>query len=266
MRSLSVRGARVLLTGASGGIGHAIARRLAREGAHLVLTGRRADVLAALAEELGADAVSVDLAHREEIDRLLESAGDVDVLVANAALPASGRLLALERVAVDRALEVNLRAPMALAQALAPAMAARGRGHLVFIGSLAGKSASGGASVYSATKFGLRGFALALRAELAPAGVGVSLVAPGFVSEAGMYARTQIKLPRGVTTRTPEQVADAVLRAIVENRGEVDVASLTMRAGAGFANLAPEAAARLGSALGAERVALEFERRQAEER
>src|ERR1019366_1948387 len=103
-----------------------------------------------------------------------------------------------------------------------------GHGHLVFIGSLAGKAATGGSSAYNATKFGLRGFALALRAELAPAGIGVSLVSPGFVSEAGMYADTNIILPRGVTTRTPAQVADALVRAIVENRAEINVASLTM--------------------------------------
>jgi short-subunit dehydrogenase len=261
-----LNGARVLLTGATGGIGGAIARRLSSEGAQLVLTGRRADVLHALGDELGARALVVDLARREEVERLLGMVGEIDLLVANAALPGSGRLLTLERDHVDRAIEVNLRAPIALAHGLLPSMVERGNGHLVFIGSLSGKAASGGASVYSATKFGLRGFALALRAELAPVGVGVSLVAPGFVSAAGMYADTKINLPWGLSTRTPEQVAGAVVRAVVENRGEVNVAALTMRLGADVASLAPALAARASRALGADRLALQFEERQADKR
>jgi uncharacterized protein len=259
-------GARVLLTGATGGIGQAIARRLSSEGAQLVLTGRRSDALHALADELGARALVIDLALREEVERLLATAGEIDLLIANAALPGSGRLATLERDHVDRAIEVNLRAPIALAHGLVPSMLERGNGHLVFIGSLSGKAASGGASVYSATKFGLRGFALALRAELGPAGIGVSLVAPGFVSAAGMYADTTIKLPRGLTTRTPGQVADAVVRAVVENRGEVNVAALAMRLGADFANLAPALAVRAGRVIGADRLALQFEEQQADKR
>jgi short-subunit dehydrogenase len=266
MTGMRLQGARVLLTGASGGIGHAIARRLAREGSQLVLTGRRAEVLDELAAELGARALAIDLARRKEVRRLIKSAGEIDVLIANAALPATGRLAKLDGERVDAALEVNLRAPIALAHALAPAMAARGRGHLVFIGSLSGKAATAGSSLYNATKFGLRGFALSLRAELAPAGVGVSLVAPGFVSAAGMYAETQIELPLGVSTRTPEQVADAVVTAIERNRGEIDVASISMRLGADFSSLAPGLAARASRALGGERLALEFERRQSEKR
>jgi short-subunit dehydrogenase len=259
-------GSRVLLTGASGGLGGTLARRLAAAGAKLVLTGRRADALEELAHELGARAVPADLAQREELEALLGAAGEVDILIANAALPASGRLLALEADDVDRALEVNLRAPVALAHRLAPAMVARGSGHLVFIGSLSGKAASGGASLYCATKFALRGFALALRSELAPAGVGVSIVSPGFIDDAGMYADTAIKLPRGMSTCTSAQVADAVVRAIVRNRGEIDVASPAMRLGADAANLAPALAARVGRLIGADELALEFERRQADKR
>ena len=78
--------------------------------------------------------------------------------------------------------------------------------------------------MYSATKFGLRGFALSLREDLRSAGVGVSVVLPGFIRDAGMFADTGVKLPLGVGTKAPEDVADAVLRASSTNRAEVDVA------------------------------------------
>src|ERR1700689_1994794 len=96
----------------------------------------------------------------------------------------------------------------------APAMVARGPGHLVFVSSLSGKAAAPASSVYSATKFGLRGFALALRQDLRPHGVGVSLVSPGFIRGAGMFAETGLKLPPGTGTRTPGDVGAAVIRAI----------------------------------------------------
>lgn len=264
--AMRLAGARVLLSGASGGLGHALARRFAAERCELILTGRRGELLASLAEELRARAVVADLADREQLDHLLAQAGEIDVLVANAALPASGRISALEQIDIDRAIEVNLRAPIALAHRLAPQMAQRRSGQLVFIGSLSGKAASGGASIYGATKAGLRAFALALRTELAPADVGVSLVSPGFIADAGMFSDSAIKLPRGMSTTTAGAVTDAVIRAIVRNRGETDVASLPMRLGADAANLAPATAARVGRLIGADELALEFERRQADRR
>ncbi len=193
----------VLLTGASGGIGHAIARALARRGASLTVTGRRADVLEPLARETRGRAVACDLSDREATARLVEEVGEVDVLVANAALPATGELAEFTQEQIDRMLEVNLRAPIALAHALAPGMVRRGRGHMVFISSLSGKSANPASSLYSATKFGLRGFALSLREDLRRDGVGVSVVLPGFIRDAGMFAEAHVELPRGVGTRTP---------------------------------------------------------------
>ncbi|MEA2438297.1 MAG: hypothetical protein QOF65_2853, partial [Thermoleophilaceae bacterium] len=177
---MNVAGRRALVTGASGGLGQAIARHLAGAGAKLVLSGRRADVLESLARELGAEVAPADLSDADSVRALAEAHGDVDILVANAGLPASGRLRSFTAEQIDRALDVNLRAPIMLAHALAPAMVARGAGHIVLMSSLSGKAPAPGTSIYSATKFGLRGFAGALRAELHGTGVGVSAIFPGF--------------------------------------------------------------------------------------
>jgi len=248
-------GATVLLTGASGGLGEAIARELHGRGARLVLTGRRAEVLDALAQELDARAVAADLADRAQVERLVAEAGTVDVLVANAALPGTGLLERMATEEVDRVLEVNLRAPIALAHALAPAMAARGGGHLLFVSSLAGKAAAARSALYNATKFGLRGFALALRRDLRPSNVGVSVVCPGFISEAGLFADSGAKLPPGVGTRSPHDVARAVAEAIEHNRGEVDVAPLPLRVGTLLAGALPDLAATITRLAGGDRLA-----------
>ncbi len=192
---MQISGSTVLLTGATGGIGHAIARALAGAGAELILTGRRSDVLEPLAAELGGRALAVDLARDTEVERLAAEAGDVDILVANAALPASGTLSSFSIEQVDRALDVNLRAPIILSHVLTPGMVSRGHGHLVFISSLAGKAATPGTALYNATKFGMRGFAGALRADLRASGVGVSTVFPGFIRNAGMFHEAEVKLP-----------------------------------------------------------------------
>ena len=246
---------RVLVTGATGGIGQAIARAFAARGASLMLSGRRTDLLHALAAELNAEAVTADLALTSDIERLVAAAGDVDVVVANAALPASGLLTEFSQDQIDTMLEVNLRAPIALARAFAPAMSSRGRGHLVFISSLSGKAASPASSIYSATKFGLRGFALGLREDLRADNVGVSLVLPGFISDAGMFAESGAKLPPGVGTRTPEQVAAAVLRAVERDRAELTVAPFSMRIGSDIASFAPSLSAAFQRIAGGAKVA-----------
>jgi short-subunit dehydrogenase len=236
---MNLSGRTVLLTGATGGLGHAIARALASRGAKLVLTGRRADVLEPLAAEIGGRAVPCDLADRAQVDKLIADSLDVDVLVANAALPASGPLLDFSPAEIDRALDVNLRAPVLMARELAERMKSRGSGHLVFISSLSGKAASPGSSLYSATKFGLRGFALGLREDLHGTGVGVSTVFPGFIRDAGMFAESGAELPSYVGTKRPEDVAKAVVRGIERNRGEIDVAPVPVRIGASLSGLLP---------------------------
>ena len=242
---MELAGKTVLLTGATGGIGNALAEAFAQQGAKLVLSGRRAAELEQLAERVAGRVVVADLSKREDVSRLLAEAGQVDVLVANAALPASGALDEYDAEQLDRALEVNFRAPIAMAHELAPQMVARASGALVFISSLSGLAATARSSLYNATKFGLRGFALALHEELIDTGVGVSVVLPGFVSDAGMFADTGLKPPPGFGTRTPRQVADATLRAIESNTGEVLVAPVLDRLGAKVGGLAPNIAGRL---------------------
>jgi short-subunit dehydrogenase len=263
---MELRDSAVLLTGATGGIGHAIARHLHRAGASLLLTGRRTDVLEPLAAETGARATAVDLSQRGEVDRLLEEAGAVDVLVANAALPASGDILDFQVDQIDRALEVNLRAPMILSRVLGERMVERGRGHIVLISSLSGKSSQPGSSVYSATKFGLRGFGQGLRGDLGPRGIGVSVVFPGFIRDAGMFHETGTKLPIGVGTSSPDEVAAAVVRAIEQNRGEIDVAPIGMRAGATIAGIAPTLSAKVAKRLGSEKITEQMVQGQADKR
>jgi short-subunit dehydrogenase len=198
--------------------------------------------------------VEADLSRAGDVERLLDEAGDLDVLVANAALPGTGLLESFSEEQIDRTLTVNLRAPIMMARALLGPMTERGDGHMVFISSLAGKSAAPGSSMYNATKFGLRGFALALRAELHGTGVGVSVICPGFIREAGMFAESGTKLPPGVGTRTPQDVATAVVDAIERNRAEIDVAPAALRAGAAFSALAPELAWNVSRRLGADRI------------
>jgi short-subunit dehydrogenase len=255
-----VSGSTVLLTGATGGLGHAIARALSERGGNLILTGRRSEVLEPLAAELGSRALAVDLSETAEADRLVGEAGEVDILVANAGIPAAGRLETFTLEQVDRTLDVNLRSAVVLAHGLLPGMLERGRGHLLFMSSIAGKTTVPGAPLYHSTKYALRGFAAALRADLHDSGVGVSCMFPGFIRDAGIFAESGAKLPPGVGTRSPEDVARAVIDAIERNRGEVDVASLAQRGGAVIAGLAPDISANVVRRLGGVDIAQEMER------
>jgi short-subunit dehydrogenase len=245
---------RVLITGANGGIGRAIAKILRGRGAQLILTGRRAEALQPVADELQAQMISADLAKREDLDRCIEEAGAIDVLVANAGLPATGTVLEFTPEQIERALDVNLLAPMLLARRFAEGMIARGRGHIVFISSISGKLATGRSSIYAATKFGMRGFSLGMRADLHEHGVGVSTIFPGFIRDAGMFADSGVKLPAGVGTRSPEDVAHAVVRAIRKNAAEINVAAFDQSLGVVLNALSPALVGWIARALGGDKI------------
>jgi short-subunit dehydrogenase len=247
---MELAGRSALLTGATGGLGRAIAAALAGRGAKLVLSGRSADALEALAAELpgeGHRIAPADLAQIGAAEKLAVDAGAVDVLVANAGLPGTGRLTEFTTEQLTGTLRVNLEAPILLARALEPAMLECGSGHMVFVSSLSGKSATPLSSVYNATKFGLRGFALGLRADLDPRGIGVSIVSPGTIREAGMYADSGAPPIAGLGTGSPQQVAAAVVRAIEKNKVEIAVAPVQQRFLAHFALTSPGVAVKIAS-------------------
>jgi len=243
---VKLEGKTVLLTGATGGLGRAIGEALAGRGASLVLSARRAEALQDVASSLPGEhrVAAADLGEAAAAERLAEEAGPVDGLVANAGLPGSGRLEGFSPEELRRALRVNLEAPMLLAQALERSMRERGDGHMVFVSSLSGKAPSPRSAIYAATKFGMRGFALCLRADLAGTGVGVSLVVPGFIREAGMFAESGAKPPPGMGTSTPQEVGAAVVKAIERDKVEVAVAPLQTRALAHLGLASPRVAMR----------------------
>jgi short-subunit dehydrogenase len=137
-------------------------------------------------------------------------------------------------------------------------MAERGRGHIVMIGSVSGKIASAKSSLYNATKFGLRGFALGFRQDMDGKGVGVSIVEPGFVRDAGMFVNSKAKLPAPARTSSPEDVANGVVKAIRRDRAEVVVAPIELRASALLLSSLPEIAEVAQKATGAGKVTAEL--------
>jgi short-subunit dehydrogenase len=251
---MQLAGATVLLTGATGGLGRAIAQALAERDASLILSARSPEALEELAGELpgsGHISAPADLSQQGAATKLVADAGDFDVLVANAGLRGAGNLSDYSNEQIEEAIRVNLEAPVLMARAAMERMAERRSGHMVFIASLAGKAASPRSSLYNATKFGLRGFALGLRADMAPSGVGVSLVSPGFVRDAGMFANSGAKPPPGLGTTTPDRVSAAVVRAIESNKVEIAVAPMQQRFGAHMALASPALGLRVqGGSIG----------------
>lgn len=250
---MEIEDKRILLSGATGGLGRAIAERLAEKGAKLVLSSRRQGELRELARSLPGGArrhkvVVADLAQEgaaEKLVREAEKGGGLDGLVANAALPASGKLEGYSQSDLKRAMRVNLEAPIRMTRELAPKLIEKGEGHLVYIASLAGQFAPPRSSLYSATKFGLRGFAFGIREDLHGTGVGVSVISPGFVRDEGLFADSGAEVPAVLGTTTPRKVGKAVDRAIRRNRAEISVAPLRQRRLNRFAAHHPELAARI---------------------
>lgn len=241
----------IWITGASSGIGAAAAGALVRAGARVVLTARREQRLRAVAEPLGASAavVTADLANPGERVRATLAAraafGQVDVLVNNAGLGRLGWLEDLDDDRVEAQLALNLEAPIHLSRLVLPEMLARRSGQIIAIASIAGLIAPPTYSLYSATKFAVRGFSEALRREVGPRGVAVSLISPGAVRDtewaegAGINRQTGLTTP-GWLSLSAAQVADAIVRVIRRPRPEM-VMPWPLAVAAAFNSLAPGA-------------------------
>lgn len=237
---MEIRGRQALVTGASGGLGHAIAMALADHDARLTITARRVRELEALRGRTRAEVLVADLTDRDDLERVVDACRRTELLVLNAGVGSGLGVAETTTEDIDRSLEVNLRAPIVLSTEFVRARLAENlSGHVVFVGSLSGLIPRSTSRLYSTTKFGLRGFALSLRQELHGTNVGVSIVEPGMIRDSGMFAESGVKLPRIIRTRAPVDVADAVLRGITRDAGEVFVAPLELRLAATVGTVAP---------------------------
>lgn len=261
---MDLRGKVCILTGASRGIGAYLAQVLADKGARLALAARSADDLEAAAGSVarhGADVITVvtDVTLRSDLENLVrrtsEELGAPDVLINNAGIERIAAFETFDLDTIERIVQTNLLAPEILTRLVLPGMIERGRGHIVNMASVAGKTGPPYYQVYSSTKHGLVGFSWSLRAEVAKHGIGVSVVCPAFVSEVGMYAERAggRKPPRSAAWVSPADVADATVKAIERNKSEVVVAKGLARIGDVFFAISPELSIRVARRIGLER-------------
>lgn len=254
-----LKGKTVILTGASQGLGAVMARALAAEGVNLVLAARSADKLEALATELRAAGTRVsvapcDVTKGPDREALLERArrefGAIDVLVNNAGVEELGRYAEQDPATLERILATNLLAPMQLTRAVLPGMLAAGKGQVVNIASLAGRTGMPFGAAYSGSKGGLAEWSISLAAELRGSGVAITVICPGFVDGTGMFSRKQTKPPRSIGASHPEDVARALLQVLHKPRVEVVVNPKPVRLLMALRALSPEAALAVGRRLG----------------
>ncbi len=228
---MQIHNARIVLTGASGGIGAALAAELAKRGARLGLVGRDLAKLNALAQPLASQGIEVeciatDLTQAEGSAvvraRMQARFGGVDIVINNAGITDFTQFSQADPQLIEQVLRTNVLAPMQLSRALLPDMLTQGRGQIVNVGSIFGSIAFACFASYSASKFALRGFSEALRRELAGSGVGVTYVAPRAVRTPLNTAAVQRMAERvKMAMDEPEQVAKQIVRAIEQDRKDV---------------------------------------------
>lgn len=234
---MQLDGAHVLVTGASRGIGAAMARSFADAGAQVSVAARSADALGKVATQVRGNAFEVDLLDPAAVDALVPRveavAGPVDVLVNNAGLESSQWLRTTTPADIRDVVRLNLEVPMVLSQAVLPGMLARGRGSLVYVSSLAGTSAFPGMTVYAGTKGGLTNFAASVRIELRDTPVNVTLVAAGPV-DTSMWDRLEdqrafdpilrrLNSLHLIPKKSPELLARRTVAAVAADRRHVRV-------------------------------------------
>ncbi len=233
---MELRGTVAVVTGASAGFGELTSKMLAKEGAAVVLAARRADRLEALAAEIegqGGRALAVrcnvtEVADLQGLrDRVDETFGRCDVLINNAGIPGGGRFEDLSLQQIERVIRVNLLGVLLCTRVFLPMMLDRGVGHIVNVGSLAGRYAGPGASVYSASKHGVVAFSESLNFTTVPRNVLVTAVNPGF-------SRTEGFTGRGpwVVRVSPARVARTIVRVV--EKGIAPEVSIPQWAGWGW--------------------------------
>jgi short-subunit dehydrogenase len=233
---MNVSGKTVWITGASSGIGEALAYALSRRGARLILSARRAErlraVKAACAGPEAHHVVPLDLADPASLTgaaaRVLETLGPVDVLVNNGGISQRALVEAVDVDVIRRIMEVNFFGAVGLTKAVLPSMLERGAGHVVVVSSLVGKFSTPRRSAYAASKHALHGFFDALRAEVWDRGVHVTIVCPGYVrteisrnalaADGTTHGRMDAGQKKGIA---PERCAEAIIRAVEKDRDEV---------------------------------------------
>ena len=180
-------GRTALITGASGGIGSAIAKNLSQQGAHVILHGTRAGRLEELASEIGTNVsvVTANLSDREAVGGLVSEAakatGAIDILVNNAGITRDNLFMRMKDEEWDDVLEVNLTSSMVLCRSAIRAMMKARWGRIISISSIVGVTGNPGQTNYAASKAGMIGFSKSLAAEVASRGITVNVVAPGFI-------------------------------------------------------------------------------------
>lgn len=225
----------MLITGASRGIGEALARRFAAAGASVALVARSEAAITALAAELGGSAHPADLSDPEQVDGLIARVeGDgapVDVLVNNAGVGGGGFVAAIPEAEVRETLQVNLLTPISLCRQAIPGMVSRGRGHIVNVSSMAGNAVFPGLSVYGASKAGLTHFTAGLRADLKGLPIKTTVVELGpiptdMLDHVEDYRPTHDSFQRSYRLQLlvdvpRETVADDVVEAVEKDRRHV---------------------------------------------
>tara|TARA_Y100001980_G_C14487464_1_gene264988 strand:- start:329 stop:1066 length:738 start_codon:yes stop_codon:yes gene_type:complete len=178
----------VLLTGASGGIGTSIAKKMKKQGAKLILSGTRQNILESLSLELGDDTKTIvtDLSSKEGITKLAQEAeacfGQIDVLINNAGITADNLFLRMKDEDWDNVININLSASMRLTRQIIKGMLKRKFGRIIFISSIVGYTGNPGQTNYSASKSALVGLTKSIALEVAARGITCNLIAPGFIS------------------------------------------------------------------------------------
>ncbi|GAB2876589.1 SDR family oxidoreductase [Nocardioides pacificus] len=209
----SLRGSRVVITGAGRGIGLATAHQFAAQGAHVVIGDLDDDVAAKAALQVGGGAVghTVDVADRGSYAAFIEYAaaqGPIDILVNNAGIMPLSPLVEETDDSTDRIIDINLRAVITGTKLVAPGMIERGHGHVINVASAVGRVGIANGATYSASKYAVVGFTEAMASELAPSGVDVSCILPTVVAT---ELAAGVSATRGMKPVKPEEVAAAII-------------------------------------------------------